>query len=1325
MNKITLLTAFLFSLCAFTVNAQSPTAPALAFNVFTLHGATLITNETEGPVAIGTDLTLASNGSYQVSTNQVGTFQLNSIPVTLVVGGKIIYSGGNGLSVNSNGYVKIGDSTNSYVWYTDQNNAYSPIRITPGNNYNGTPKISLSISSNNSVFGSPASSTHDPIFQSNVISFASAFSTMQASSTSISTCTDNAYITDANGNPIPHTNLPNQVKITLNGGTNTLNLTGSDMNNVQNFTFNNSPDASHVLVINVNASGTFNWSAWTNGGVSQSNCPYILYNFYNTTTLNIQGNGAVEGTVFAPYADITKSANQSNIEGQVIGLSYYHSGGENHYAVFSPSVSGCGTPTVAGFTINNNSQCLSGNSFTFTNTSTGSSLTYAWNFGDNTSSTSANPPAKSYSNAGVYNVKLVVTGTGGKDSVTHSVTVTANVTPSVSIAANPGSTICSGTSVTFTATPTNGGTPSYQWKKNGVNVGTNSSIYTDAGLANTDVITCVMTSTATCASPANATSNAITMTVNSNLTPSVSIAANPGTTICSGASVTFTATPTNGGTPSYQWKLNGNNVGSNSNTYTNSSLNNSDAVSCVMTSNAACASPATATSNTLTMTVNTAAAEPAAFTTSSATTYQGQTGVTYTVPNVGGITYAWSYSGTGATINGSGNSVTVSFSTSATSGSLCVTASNGSCGVSASRCVSVTVKPYITWNCSTSNDWNTASNWDAGFVPYSTISVLIPSGVCNPNICSANASANNVTINSGATVNICCSMEMDVKGNLTNNGSVLGCGKVVMVDSCHTIYGKGRVDNFELRSGCAVCNTTINNGDTMHIGKTYLPTSGTLLTNGGLELLSDSTTTAVVLAHGNACGTCNTYISGDVTLDKYIHGGQRAFRFFGHPFTSSIALNQLTPYIDITGQGGAANGFSTTNTNNPSAFWYNTLTGNGSASNDSSGWTAFTNTNGAGANAWNPGEGVRILVRGTLGQGLGCSLCVPSPVTVKIHGPLDECSDVVTCATNANVGYNFISNPYPSNIDLSLCTRASSVGANFAVWDPNQGVYGAYVSQPFNVSYILPSMSAFFTTCTANTNNTITFHESDKTSSAPTGSLFKTTSGFGNDVVQLHILSNNDSVSWDRLLLFFNGQALAAADPLDGTKIYNPGLSFYSFSSDAQQLSIDQRPYSYDPIQLGIQNADQQDYVIRVDNFDVQAGTTLFLHDKYLNQVMPLAQGMRYNFTVSSDPASQGDQRFEINMTPLGIQNVNGNSFNVSMAPNPATDKATISFNAPAIGNTSVRVMNIMGQEVYANELGMQQSANVTLPLQGLASGIYLVTVKCGDLSVTKRLVKQ
>jgi hypothetical protein len=103
-------------------------------------------------------------------------------------------------------------------------------------------------------------------------------------------------------------------------------------------------------------------------------------------------------------------------------------------------------------------------------------------------------------------------------AVFDEVTITVNpiVVPSVSIAALPAGGICAGTNVTFTATPTNGGTtPVYQWKKNGSNVGTNSTTYSDAGLVNGDAITVEMTSNATCASPTTDTSNSLSITVNS------------------------------------------------------------------------------------------------------------------------------------------------------------------------------------------------------------------------------------------------------------------------------------------------------------------------------------------------------------------------------------------------------------------------------------------------------------------------------------------------------------------------------------------------------------------------------------------------------------------------------------------------------------------------------------------------------------------------------------------------------------------------------------------------------------------------------------------
>ncbi len=204
------------------------------------------------------------------------------------------------------------------------------------------------------------------------------------------------------------------------------------------------------------------------------------------------------------------------------------------------------------------------------------------------------------------NVTVLGTNIGcgnGPVSSPLAVTVNPNAAASVSITANPGNTICSGTNVTFTAVPTNGGTtPSYQWKLGAANVGTNSATYSNNALANGNSVTCVMTSNATCATGNPATSNAITMTVNPNVAASVSITANPGNTICSGTNVTFTAVPTNGGTtPFYQWKLGAANVGTNSSTYSNNALANGNSVTCEMTSNATCATGNPATSNAITM----------------------------------------------------------------------------------------------------------------------------------------------------------------------------------------------------------------------------------------------------------------------------------------------------------------------------------------------------------------------------------------------------------------------------------------------------------------------------------------------------------------------------------------------------------------------------------------------------------------------------------------------------------------------------------------------------------------------------------------------------
>lgn len=163
---------------------------------------------------------------------------------------------------------------------------------------------------------------------------------------------------------------------------------------------------------------------------------------------------------------------------------------------------------------------------------------------------------------------------------------------------NPPANICSGSTVTLTASLSIAvSNPVYQWQKNGINVGNNSSSYSSSDFANGDINTCVLFYDGTCDKIESVLSNSIVMDVSTAIQPTISINAN-NTSICSGTSVTFTALTINGGAnPVFQWKLNGNNTGINSSQYVTNSLNNGDIISCQYSDNTACFSGTNIISN--------------------------------------------------------------------------------------------------------------------------------------------------------------------------------------------------------------------------------------------------------------------------------------------------------------------------------------------------------------------------------------------------------------------------------------------------------------------------------------------------------------------------------------------------------------------------------------------------------------------------------------------------------------------------------------------------------------------------------------------------------
>ena len=194
-----------------------------------------------------------------------------------------------------------------------------------------------------------------------------------------------------------------------------------------------------------------------------------------------------------------------------------------------------------------------------------------------------------------------------------TVTVTVNPTITASVSNSASSTsACGGGEITFTATPTNGGTPTYQWYLNNQPVGTNSATYTLATPNNADAIYVAMTPSAqTClASVAATNSNTVSLTA-AAATPTVSIQSSATSAFCPGTPVTFSvnASANMGASPGYQWNLNGQPIiGATNATLTTTTLANTNQVSLTMTSSLSggCLTQSNATSSAITSTVNSA-----------------------------------------------------------------------------------------------------------------------------------------------------------------------------------------------------------------------------------------------------------------------------------------------------------------------------------------------------------------------------------------------------------------------------------------------------------------------------------------------------------------------------------------------------------------------------------------------------------------------------------------------------------------------------------------------------------------------------------------------
>jgi choice-of-anchor A domain-containing protein len=397
-KRLLLFILVLLALNISQAQAQSPTAAAHRFNIFVLGDLTLSPNETEGPIAVGGNLT---SNQYQISFNkQHGAFFVDGVSIGLAVRGGVRLNSGT-LQINGQNYLKIGNGmpnssslNNLKVWYKDRNNAESTIRITDINGgWDSQPNIQLNANVNDFKPGIKVGDDYNPIFE-NVFGTAAgqididgAFTTLTKRSGHLKDLKDNLPILTQNGNAITGAEIgpyfdknvfDQNPKIRVNpNALNVLTVSAEVWNSINNINFENIPSGPQLgtteeqyagnggrfgLVINIVDFPTFCASRGGNssikfpnvGGLSDPQGSYVIYNFPDATkTMTITGS-VIHGTIFAPLAQLTKG-NNGNINGQIIAKTFVHNGDEIHFWPFIPSIA---EPAVKSIAVEANSKCF-------------------------------------------------------------------------------------------------------------------------------------------------------------------------------------------------------------------------------------------------------------------------------------------------------------------------------------------------------------------------------------------------------------------------------------------------------------------------------------------------------------------------------------------------------------------------------------------------------------------------------------------------------------------------------------------------------------------------------------------------------------------------------------------------------------------------------------------------------------------------------------------------------------------------------------------------------------------------------------------------------
>ena len=551
----------------------------------------------------------------------------------------------------------------------------------------------------------------------------------------------------------------------------------------------------------------------------------------------------------------------------------------------------------------------------------------------------------------------------------------------------------------------------------------------------------------------------------------------------------------------------------------------------------------------------------------------------------------------------------------------------------------------------------------------------------------------------------------------------------------------------------SVNNLTVNTNAAVEF-QDVLNLYGDINNNGDFTFVSISETQTGILNEVSATST----ITGDITVERFIPEGRRAFRFLTSAVTTSTSINENWQEgvnntgleisdnqdpnpgygIHITGSETGANGLDATPTGNPSLFTFDNVTQT---------WSAINNTN---SNTLTAGEAYRVYVRGDRGIDVTSNEASSPATIIRATGELATGTITQNSLSSIEGSFNFIGNPYQAPVDMfAVLNNSNNVNTNlYYTWDPDLSDYGAYVMieddgtvTPSDGAtgtadantYLQPGQAAFVITSSENTSTSLIFEESFKGAKSDLTTVFRAANIDDIEIVgNLYTQDNftNSGIISDGFRIRFSEDYSNNINAYDGVKPFNIDENF-GVISDSELLIVEERelPFNDEEIQLFNNNYRNENYILSL-NVEEFEGLNVYLKDNFTQELTLLETGVNHiPFSVNADDESSQEYRMALvfsNEENLGTQITEENS--LVMYPNPIKNESlhirlTQNF---AYEDLKIKVTNMMGQQVYTSEINASGLRQIQInEANTWESGVYMISLDNGKNTITKKIIKQ